>query len=135
MLMIYAQGQILLAVGLFIFLIQASMSIFTESRELEMLFFKQDGALWEREFSFISLSSVEVQLVVLFFLQLLLFILIIAILIQTVNSGLRWGDHQQQSRSKGFFLTVACIVIPYLAIDLVFESREHHNFLSELPEV
>lgn len=40
MLMIYAQGQILLAIGLFIFLIQASMSIFTESRELEMLFFK-----------------------------------------------------------------------------------------------
>ena len=26
-------------------------------------------------------------------------------------------------------------MIPYLAIDLIFEARDHHTFLSELPEV
>lgn len=62
-------------------------------RELETLSVKADGALWEQEFNLMSVSAVEVQLSVFFFLQVFLMFIIMAVLIGFVKSGLKWGDH------------------------------------------
>ena len=104
-------------------------------RTLETLFTKQDGALWEKEFNLMSVSAVEVQLGVFFFMQLLLFMVVMAVLIGFVKSGLKWGDLQVQSRSKGYFMAVACVVIPFLALSLAHAAKIDHVYLDELPEM
>ena len=85
--------QILITVALFITVLYQVSKILTEMRELETLSIKQDGALWEKEFNLMSVSAVEVQLGVFFFMQLLLFMVVMAVLIGFVKSGLKWGDH------------------------------------------
>ena len=93
LLMVYCQMQILITVALFITVLYQVSKILTEMRELETLSIKQDGALWEKEFNLMSVSAVEVQLGVFFFMQLLLFMVVMAVLIGFVKSGLKWGDH------------------------------------------
>ena len=62
-------------------------------RELEILFAKAEGALWESEFNLMSAAAVEVQLGVFFLLQVVFFIIIKGVLIGFVKNGLKWGDH------------------------------------------
>ena len=135
LIMVYCQMQILLVVAIFVKLLYSCTVVLTEMRELESFFLKADGALWEKDFSLMSVTAVEVQLGVFFFLQLILFIVIMAVLVGFAKSGMRWGDDQVQSRSKGYFLAVACVIIPFLALAMIHATHIDNTYLSELPEM
>ena len=135
LLMIYCQTQILILVSIFLYGLASVRRVLTEMRELETLFFKAEGALWESEFNLMSASAVEVQLGVFFLLQVVLLVVVKGVLIGFVKSGLKWGDHQVQSRSKGYFMAVACVVIPFLALSLAHAAKLDHVYLSEVPEM
>ena len=133
LLMAYCQMQIVAIAGLFIYALHCGARVLAEMRELETLAAGGDGALWESQFSLTSVAAVEVQLGAFFLVQAVLLLAIKGVLVGFVKSGLRWGDHQAQSRAKGYFTAVACVVIPFVALSLVDAAKRDHEFLSELP--
>lgn len=56
-------------------------------------------------------------------------------LFKFAQSGIIWSNKQVQSRSRGFFLVVGCIMLPVYDCYLAYSTREMRMYVKDVPEL
>ena len=60
---------------------------------------------------------------------------ILYFLFKFAQSGIIWSNKQVQSRSRGFFLIVGCIMLPVYDCYLAYSTREMRMYVKDVPEL
>ena len=49
--------------------------------------------------------------------------------------GIQWSNKQVQSRSRGYFLVIGCIILPLYDCYLAFSTRQMREYVKDVPEL
>ena len=67
--------------------------------------------------------------------QILMMMAVLGYLFRFAQNGIQWSNKQVQSRSRGFFLVIGCIILPLYDCFLAFYTREMREYVKDVPEL
>lgn len=132
-LMVFAQLQILILACTFIFGFSKIVNLIIEIKDLQML--GHNAEEWELIFGSRSPGSVQILVGLTVSMQIVLLCVAIRYMMIFIKSGLSWSNQQVALRSRDFFLVVATVVLPLVAIYFYMDYSQSFMTLSSLPEI
>ena len=135
MLMLYTMIQILFLVTIFLFILTTVNHLTIEIKEMGVLAQKENGDLWIDTYDQMPLQTVQAILISFSIIQTLLLATIMIYMFRFAMQGIRWSNVQIKSRSRGFFLIIACLILPIYDTYFAYFSKDVHDFLTYIPEL
>ena len=58
-----------------------------------------------------------------------------AYLFKFAMNGIAWSIQQAKSRSRGFFMVIACLILPFFDAYLAYYAKDTYSYLTDVPEL
>ena len=102
---------------------------------MEVLSLKEDGNLWAKTYDTMPVTTVQAILIAFTVVQLMMIAFIMVQMFKFTLNGISWSHSQVKSRTRGFFMVFASLILPLADTYVAYEAKSIHDYTNDIPEL